>query len=337
MAYDLTGANLVGYMLRVIRDAISRNPRFQNSLGEVTIQSNNMIQYRDVQITVRDVATSGTRLSPNYFMCNQYGRALLAKVEGHDGTFIEWISEVDSTGQNPTPGVYYFTVEMVNEKTNDVDISLQKYRWVEGSLYNAVGSIAYLREGIDGTTLTARDSTTGNSVPIEGFVNYIILLVPTETLQLYYPDSSPLVPMTDYWYQRPTSIVIIESTIGSSEVANIPVPWVSFTLSDQDGYQLRKGIDWIFFGKNFIQLSQSSPLGSTITANVIQKVDPTTVSGTNPENLLPVGVKPSESLQPGQIFIHTTEGDYTTATANSDGTVTLPNLLKPGEWVRWEV
>jgi len=334
---DLTGANLVGYLLRVIRDAVSRNPRFNSTLGEVTFQSNNMIQYRDVQITVRDVNTSGNRLSPDYFMCNQYGRALVAKVENKEGTFIEWIKETDATGATPVAGVYYLNVNTVDEKTNDVDLTIQKFRWVEGKYYNAVGSIAYLREGIDGTTLTAKDLATGDSVAIEGFSQYVILLVPTQTLQLYYSNSTPLVPMTDYWYQRSNSEVIIQSTLGGPEVANIPGSWVSFTLFDQDDYQLRKGIDWIFYGRDFIQLSQWSPSGSTITAQVIQKVDPSTVAGTNPENILQVGVQPNESLAPGQVFIHTTENDYYNATVNKDGTVTLPQLLKPGEWVRWEV
>jgi hypothetical protein len=296
-----------------------------------------MIQYRDVQITVRDVSTSGNRLSPDYFVCNQYGRALVAKVENKEGTFIEWIKETDVTGQTPVSGVYYFNVNAVNEKTNDVDLTIHKFRWVEGKYYNAVGSIAYLKSGIDGTTLTAKDLATGDTVAIEGFVNYVILTVPTQTLQLYYADDTPLVPMTDFWYQRASSEVIIQSTLGGAEVANIPGQWVSFTLFDQDNYQLQKNRDWQYFGKGFIQLGQWSPAGSTITANIVQKVDPSTVSGTNPENILHLGVGPNESLAPGQVFIHTTEGDWYDATVNADGTVTLPQLLKPGEWVRWEV
>lgn len=339
---DLTGANLVAYLLRVIRSAVSRNPRFNATLGEVTHQSNNMIQYHDVQVTVRDVTTSGTRLSPDYFMCNQYGRALVAKVESKEGSFIEWVREVDKTGQTPEPGVYYLTVEQVNEKTNDVDISIQKFRWVEGKYNNAVGSIAYLRPGIDGTNLIAVDMTSsppGTPVAIEGFTDKVILQVPVQTLQLYTNTSPPvpLVPVLDYWYQRSSSEVIIQSTAGGPEVANIPGEWVSFTLSDQDDYQLRKGVDWNFFGKSFIQLSEWSPVGSTITANIIKKVDPTTVAGTNPENILQVGVLPNESLQPGQVFIHTPSGDYPNATVNADGTVTLPHLLQPGDWLRWEV
>jgi hypothetical protein len=334
---DLTGANLIAYLLRVVRATVSRNPRFQSTLGQVTHQSNNLIQYGDAQVTIRDVTSSGNRLSPDYFMTNQYGRAIVAKVENCDGSFIEWARETDKTGQTPEAGVYYFTIDAVNEKTNDVDVHIQKFRWVEGSYSNAVGSVAYLRKGIDGTTLTAKDAATGNTVSVEKYGDKIILLVPTQTLQLYDANNNLLTPLTDFWYQRSSPYVIIQSTVGGPEVANIPVPWVSFTLTDQSGYTLRPNIDWQFFGANFIQLSDWTPAGSTITANVVEKLDPSTTVGTNPENILQVGIRPNESLAEGQVIIHTSEGDSYSATANADGTVTLSQLLKPGDWLRWEV
>ena len=336
---DLTGANLIAYLLRVIKDAVRRNPRFNSALGEVTHQYNNLIEWKDVQITIRDVTTSGTRLSPDYFMCNQYGRAILCKVENKEGSFIEWVTETDKTRTTPDAGVYYINVDSVDIQTNKVGLTIEKFRWVDGKYNNAQGSIAYLRPGIDGTTLTATDLATGLPVTIKGFSNYVILQQPTQTLQLYTNSSppTPLTPMTDYWYQRNSSVVIVPNTIGGVELANIPGSWVSFTLSDQDDYELRKGIDWTFFGLNFIQLSQWTPSGSTITANVVERVDPSTVSGTNPENILQVGLLPNETLVGGQIFIHTNQGDYTTATANADGTVTLPVLLQPGDWLRWEM
>jgi hypothetical protein len=45
----------------------------------------------------------------------------------------------------------------------------------------------------------------------------------------------------------------------------------------------------------------------------------------------------SESLAPNQVFIHTTSGNYTDPTVNSDGTITLPVLLQPGEWYRYDI
>lgn len=334
---DLSGANLIGYLLRIIRASVATNPRFNQTLGQVTFQSDNFIKYGDTQITIRDVNTSGNRMSPDYFVCNQYGRALVAKVEGKAGTFIEWINEVDPTGATPEAGVYYLNIDAVSDQTSDIDLTVEKYRWVQGTYYNAVGSIVYLRTGIDGTTLTAKDTTTGAVIPITTFSSYLYLLAPTQQLQLYDSSNTPLTPLTDYWYERLVPEVIIQSTAGGAEVANIPTPWVSFTLVDQTGYELRKGIDWNFYGTNFIQLSASTPPGSTITANVIRKVDPSSTVGTHPENILQTGVLPNETLAPGQIFIHTTENDYYTATVNSDGTVTLPTLLTPGEWLKWEV
>ena len=335
---DLTGANLVSYLLRVIKDGVARSPRFNSSLGQVTFSSNNMIQFGDAMVTVREVRASGNRLSPNYFMCNQYGRALLCKVENKEGGFIEWVTETDKTRQTPEAGVYYLNVDSVDVRTNKVGLTIERFRWVEGKYCNAVGSVVHLRSGIDGTTLSAAiDLTTGQPVAIQAFTNYLFLLVPTDLLELRDSNNNPLTPFTDFWYQRPTTAVIIESTVGGSEVANIPGAWVSFTLFDQTGYQLRQNIDWTFFGANFIQLSSWSPAGSTITAEIVQKVDPSTVPGTHPENILQVGVLPNESLEGGQVIIHTPESTYSTAIANADGTVTLPNLLLPGDWVRWEV
>src|SRR5277367_5413111 len=94
---DLTGANLINYLLRMIRDIVERNPRFKNSLREVTFPANTIIRWGDVWVSVTSVTTSGSRRSPNYFMGTQTGRAILAKVGNKDGQFIEWTREVDPT------------------------------------------------------------------------------------------------------------------------------------------------------------------------------------------------------------------------------------------------
>ena len=46
---DLTGANLIGYLIRVTKDIMNRNPRFRNTLGETTFATNNQINFGDVQ------------------------------------------------------------------------------------------------------------------------------------------------------------------------------------------------------------------------------------------------------------------------------------------------
>src|SRR5580658_306500 len=141
---DLTGANLVSYLLRMIRDIMDRNPRFKQTLGEVTYPANTMIKWKDVSVSITNVTTSGTRLSPSYFMCTQIGRAILAKVGDKDGQFIEWTRETDNTGTTPTAGVYYMQVDFFNDKTRELGLTVHKYRWVEGNLKNATGTIVYL-------------------------------------------------------------------------------------------------------------------------------------------------------------------------------------------------
>ncbi len=297
-------------------------------------------------------------------MFKQYGRSILAKVENHEGQFIEWVQEIDSTRNTPASGVYYLNVDSFSDETNKVGLTIQTYRWVEGNVKNAMGSIVYLRPGIDGTTLLASLAvggcpplarttvvndgsypTTIGSPPIHVDVllspNVLFLLAPTPAgLELFTPGSPPtaLVPLVDYWYPQEVDVVLIQSTNGQPEIANIPGPFLSFKLVDQTGYELRQGVDYNWYATNgWIQTTQTNPVGSTIIAKVIQKASPLEHAGTNPENILPVGLGPNETLASGQVIIQTTTTTYTNATPNSDGTVTLQTLLLPGQSARWEV
>ena len=394
---DLTGANLVSYLLRVIKDIVDRNPRFKQTLGEVTFPANTMMKWKDAWVSVTSVTTSGTRLSPNYFMCTQIGRAIMAKVGDKNGQFIEWTRETDRTRLTPDAGVYYINVDFFSDQTRDLGLTVQKYRWVEGKLKQAVGSIVYFRPGIDVTTLTLSDAAT--SLPVE-FVPYnsslggfAYLITPCQTLICTYADPSAsapvwvagqtygagtvvqlggvgyvsqaasnvgndpatsplywspylsvypsagqrLAPLADYWYQRVQSAPVASPSTGPNMLCNIPLPYLSVTFSDQNGYQLRENIDYGFQGPQWIALSRTSPPGATIYANMLVKLNPYYTVGTNPENILQVNMTPTETLAPNQVFIHTTHGNYTNPTVNSDGTLTLPQLLQPGDWMRWEV
>ena len=144
--------------------------------------------------------------------------------------------------------------------------------------------------------------------------------------------------MADFWYQRPVTAVICLSTHGGNEqeLCEIPSPYYSVAITDQDGYELRRGIDYNFQGPQWIALAPNGPR-STIYANMVVKQDPSSVVGTMPENVLQVGMTGPETLAPNQVFIHTTQGNFTNPTVNSDGTLTLPQLLQPGDWLRWEV
>ncbi len=392
---DLTGANLVNYMLRMIRDIVERNPRFKNTLGEVTFPANTIIRWKDVWVSMTNVTTSGTRLSPNYFMCTQLGRAILAKVGDKDGQFIEWTREVDPTRTTPPAGIYYMNVDFFSDKTRDLGITVHKYRWVQGKLKNAIGTIVYFAPGIDATTVVLSDAATSEQVEAVVYNGqlggFAYLTTPTTTLVATYNDgmTSPqwdanvsyttgtivvwlgisylcvapsmgeapasgslfwtpyilavplggqrLAPLTDYWFERPQSAVIIERTVSGTQLANIPSPYISFTLTDQNDYTLRPNLDYTMQGQQWVQLSAYTPEGSTITANMIVRVSPYDVVANTPENYLQVDLQPNETLAPNQVFIHTPEGNFTGGTIQSDGSVLIPQLLQPGDWMRWDM
>lgn len=333
---DFTGANTVAYIMRVVKDAVARNPRFHSTLGEVTFASNNAVFWNDVQVTVNRISSQGVRLSPDYFMCTQHGRAIVAKVTDKEGSFIEWAIETDPTRQTPDSGVYYFNIDAVNEQTRDINVTVHRYKWREGSLTNASGTIVTLASGIDGTTLTGVDSANGNATMIfQAFQNFLYLLSPCTTLVLKQ-GATVLTPLVDYWYERERDYVLINSTQGGSELANIPFSFLSVTLVDQDGYVLRPQIDYVFQGPQWIMLSNFSPAGSQITVKAICKFDPSTTVGTLSENILQIDLQPGETVVNNQFFIHTTNGNVNTSTINDDGTATLSTLLTPGQYVQWE-
>jgi len=356
---DLTGANLVAYLQRLIRPIVEKNPRFRNALGDVTFPANSNptsatgLRWKDVQVIVKSVTTSGTRLSPDYFMATQRGRAILCKVADKDGLFVEWTKEVDPTQTTPDSGVYYMNIDYVSEETRDVGLTVQKYKWAEGksAAGGAVGSIVTFRPNlidpstdvqVDLTTLIATDPTVGTSVAFNAmnssFGGTMSLITPCTKLWLTFSGGTALIPNTDYWYERAISTVICQSTLGGQEILSIPDTYLSVTFTDQNGYQLRPNIDFTFYGSpQFIELGPQSPPGSIITANMMAKLNPYTTSPSNPENTIDIGMTPSESLAPNQVFIHTTSGNYTNPTVNSDGTITLPVLLQPGEWLRYDI
>jgi hypothetical protein len=356
---DLTGANLVAYLQRLIRPIVEKNPRFRNALGDVTFPANSNpmsatgLRWKDLQVIVKSVTTSGNRLSFDYYMCTQRGRAILCKVADKDGLFVEWTKEIDPTQKNPQAGVYYMQIDYVSEETRDIGLTVQKYVWVEGkgAANGAMGSIVTFRPNlidpstgaqVDLNTLIATDPTTATPVTFNAmnssFGGTITLINPCTKLWLTFSNGTALLPNTDYWYERPVTELICQSTTGGSEVLGISGEYVSATFTDQNGYQLRPNIDFRYYGSpQYIQLSPQSPPGSTITANLIAKLNPYTTSPVNSENIINIGMLPSQSLAENQVFIHTTQGNFTNPTVNSDGTITLPVLLQPGDTYRYDI
>lgn len=344
---DLTGASLVAYLLRIVRDVASRHPRYRKALGEVTFAVGtpragaNVIQVGDVQVIIKSVSAQGNRLSPDYFMCTQHGRAILAKIEDKEGLFVEFVREVDPGYTDLDPGVYYMNVNSVDEATRDVVLTVQKYKWREGTVKNAPGSLIYFREGLDGTVMVPSDSTaTEATIQYTSFPTYIILYTPINLLVVTNSATAQvLVPNVDYWVVRETSKVVCQSTHGGVEIISVPTNVVSVIFQDQDGYTLRRGIDYQYFnGYGFIQLSSATPANSTITAMGQFEVDPTPAyASVGPENYLSVVLQPGESLTPNQVSVRTAAGDYTGVIELPNASLIFPVLLGPGQWAKWEV
>ncbi len=354
---DLTGANLINYLLRQIKDIVARSPRFRNALGDVTFQNNQMVQWGNVQAVIKNVTASGTRLSPDYFMFTQHGRVTVAKLGDKEGTFIEWPLEYDKTRQTPAPGVYNLQVDYTSEKDQLVQLTMQQFKWSQGTLKNAQGSVVYFNVAVDQeggnnapavqqldlTTLTATEAETGKVVQFQAYNSstggFMYVLTPCQTLVLTCPNGVTLNQNgSQYWYQRTTTVLICQSTIGGSELMNIEVPLVSASFQDQSGYTLRPGLDYQWQGPTFIKLSSYSPAGSTISAIILQKLAPNANSATNPENIINIGfVQGTDSLVANEVNFHTSAGDYNNVPVNADGTVTIPTLLTPGQWLRYDV
>jgi hypothetical protein len=272
-------------------------------------------------------------------MCTQHGRAILVKVGDKEGSFVEWVTENDKTRKTPKTGVYYFNVDAVNEQTRDVNLTVQQFRWEQGSLSNAEGTTIGLAPGIDGTTLVSvtdlnHPSTTINYVAFEKFLR---LTTAVERLQLVGPGPTTLTPNVDFWILREQDTVVLPSTAGGAELVSVPPNSTAITFIDQDGYELRKNIDYYFQGPKWIMLSANTPGGSTITARGTFKLDPSTNDATNPENIIHLNVGPTEELATGQVFISATSGDFKNVSVDQNGNVLLPVLLLPGEYYRYEV
>ena len=335
-------------MMRVGKDAIIRNPRFRNTLGEVTFASNNQINFGDAQLLIKSVSSEGTRLSFDYFMCTQHGRAILAKVEDKEGSFAEWVIETDKTRNTPPAGVYYFNVDAVNEQTREVNMTVQQYRWAEGKITNAEGTKIAFRDGLDATKMTVFDVTSPlTPITIQAYAPILpgppiasgsFLYITTPIQQVGVKQGvTVLTPNVDFWIERTQSTVICTSTLGGSEIISVPRNAVSFEIVDQDGYTLRKGVDYTQLGPGFITVSQFTPPAQILSAQGLYKLDPTvTIPASHPENVFTIQLGPNEKL--GEVIIQAVSGNYNSTQPDPvTGNITLPVLLLPGEWARWEV
>ena len=341
---DLTGENLSTYLLRELRDIVNRNPRFRNMGGDVFVQANNMVQWGDLQVQISGITTSGNRLSPDYFMCTQHGHTVMAKLENKDGVFIEWVQENEvktdetHTLTYPEPGVYYLNVDSVDEGTRDVSLTLQTYKWASGTSDYAVGSGIFFSPTINPDEVVVTDPSI--SYVHAGGAIYITSYTTQQPVALHN-GAGPLSPNYDYWYIRQVPYVLTEATLTGYQDLTLPVTgYFALSITDQDGYELRDGIDFKFVAVDKIRLGEWTPPGSKLTATFTVKADPTTTLVMLPENMLPMTpLGPGETLTTGQVFIRSTfgpvysESDLVIA---GDGSLWLKNLLQRGERVIWE-
>jgi hypothetical protein len=344
---DLTGANLAAYILRICRNVVSSNPRFRQTLGDVSAFTSNRVSFGDAQIIVKNVTAQGTRLSPDYFMFTQRGRGLVAKVRDYPGTFVEWAIPFDESlidsgvyyiAVNPPTAVSGVVVPNPNEQNATVSLNVKKFKWREGGLINAEGSWVYFASGIDTSTVYIENADTPLSpvtfaavpgrVLLQSIVNNINCSIGLGGLAL--------VPYRDFWYQR-TSTVDIGTSLGGIQTFLIPGDWISLQITDNNGYILRQGIDYVFVSPTLIRVAAWNTPGTQLYVVGIQKINPTTASALNPENILNVTLDPGETLAAGQVFVNTSTRSNLILIANSDGTVNLPYPLNPGEWMRFEI
>ncbi len=323
-------------MLRVIRNIVSRNPRFRKALGDVSLSSNTQLNYKDVQCVIKDISAQGIRLSPDYFMGTQYGRAILAKIGEKEGSFFEWVDEIDPTRATPASGVYLFQVNQVNEQTREVDFVIESYNWFEGTV-QAQGSCITFAPGIDATTVTFLDPTTGLVPTVQAAQSYVYLLTTVVTLQATDSTGRLLTPLVDYWVERQQTTAILNPTIFGPQTAQIPAGMTGISLVDQDGFVLRPYHDYIYTTASEVQFSAWTPAGATISAQGTIMLDPTVPGNCmNPENTLNFQVGPGESLVADQVFVTTSVSDNAALTVNPDGTVTLAVPLPPGGYCQYE-
>lgn len=273
---DLTGSNLAAYILRICRNVVSSNPRFRQTLGDVSAFTSNRVSFGDAQIIVKNVTAQGTRLSPDYFMFTQRGRGLVAKVADKAGTFVEWAIPFNEALIDP--GVYYLGVNSINEQNATVSVNVKKFEWREGSLSNAQGSWVYFAPGIDTSTVAITDAVDPSNIITTSVYPGRILLqtIVQDILCNIGAGGLSLMPYRDFWYQRSGS-EDIGTTKGGQQVFFIPGIWTQIQVSDSNDYILRPGIDYTFTSPGAIRTAVWQPAGVELYATGVQKVNPTTL------------------------------------------------------------
>lgn len=295
-----------------------------------------MMRYNDLEIIILNPSSDGNRLSSDHYMATQVGKTLLAKIEDKDGLFIEHIQEIDRTLQNPEAGIYYFNIDSVDEATRKLTLTMEKLRWVNGTITNAEGSYITINPLISASQVGIRELASsqfyymGNKVYINVFSN---------TLTPYNLSSlQNLTPLTDYWVESYEEIPITSNTVSGQQMLPIPdMNYVYFDVVDQDDYVLRLNIDYTI-SDTYIRLSEWTPANQQLRMVGKFKRDPNIVSYVNKENVIDFKLELGQTIEENQFKAITSFNIYSFSdlTLALDGKYYLTNLLVPGSDMKWE-
>ena len=334
---DLCGGALSTFVLGELRPVISRHPRFRANDGTTLTAFSNLIAYNDVSLVIGNLRASGDQQSPDAFMATIQGRAVAAQVGLCPGAFVEWLHEVDATHATPAPGIYYISIDAVDPATNSVRGILETNRWMSGVVAVGKGSPVYIDPRVPTYLVAPQDP----NVQFRTGVGCLYILSYTANLVLVRTDTGAVLqPGLDWWVQTWQSYTLIQNTRGGVEGSlDIPENCVSFVLVDQNGFQLREGRDWDWQNFHQIALASWTAPGQTISLQGYFRMDPTTTSYVNPENVLDVHKAPDEVVVADGSSYYLQRGDFTGTDLiwNTDGSMTLMNLMDVGDRLKWEV
>lgn len=333
MSLDLTGGLLISFVLDEIRPVLARHPRYKDNDGEAFQTFANMVMFRDVSVTLGGLRGDATRYSPDNYLGTSTGRAMVARLDGKPGTFIEWAREVDPSGLSPAPGMCLLHVDSINEQTREVRFITQALRTIQGSVTEADGTVIVVDPRIPIWLVQPSDPAV--EVEKAGTVLWVLDFV--ETLDLIRSDTGELLTPGVDWKIRRTLTYPLGVTTGAAQAFEAPEHLENLTVLSSSGRALRQGVDWGFDNSGRIEAPRWTPSGETWSVRGIGTLDPRSTPLVHPENRLNIVVGAGETLQDGSIHGSTPEGDF-----QADGLVQaqggglyLRRLLAPGDRMEW--
>ena len=334
MTVSLTSGFLATFLLSELRPVISRHHRFRDNDGSALLAFSNLISYKDVSLVIGSISADGNPFSPDSFVCTMLGRVCAAKLDGYNGSFIEWTRETTTEDEQPPTGVYYISIDAINEETKEVKVVLQPYSWAEGCKENAVGSRIY----IDPRTPMNLVESADPAVEFTTSASYLLLLTYTDSLVLRRTDTNvTLIPGVDYWIQPHERHLLLTTAGGEEPKIRIPDGYCTIRLMDGD-YELRQGLDWDWDGEGTVKLASWTQAGIDIYVDGTFRRVPFGNNVVNLENFIPAKVPGiGEELAPGQCVYSLVRGTYVDDMVwTHDGRICFRHLMSIGDRATWE-